>query len=665
MSIWPVTGRPSSPNNEADRLVAFRSLRLALVAAVVAWASSASAQTELTPAYVGSETCAACHQNALTEWRGSHHQLAWTLPDETTVLGDFGDVEFSHNGVTSRFLRRDDRFQVQTDGPDGTLTEYDVIGVAGIAPLQQYLVEIAPGRVQALDLTWNDLGQRWYHLYPDQDLKAGDGLHWTGPYKSWNARCAECHATGYDKAYQPRTRSYQSQVAEIGVGCEACHGPGEAHLAWAEDSTQDLSRWQSVTPKGFTIAFGAGEPDAEIQNCAGCHSRREPLGDQSPLPGTPFADAYRLALLRPGLYHADGSINDEVYVYGSFLQSKMASKGVRCSDCHASHSARLKADGNSVCTQCHSPTGNARFPTLKPALYDGPEHHFHPTGSAGAECKSCHMIERVYMQVDPRRDHSFRIPRPDLSQSTGAPNACNDCHQDQTAEWATAEIAARYPAPRPPHFAEIFAFGRVAPGFAQADLAEIALDTAEPGIVRASALDLLREASDEDLLTRLAPLIADADHLVRSSAIRLQRNAAASARLHRLIPALDDPAKSVRITAARELLDLQASVRDPIRGAQLRRGFTELRQSLFAKADYPETQLAIGGMALVLRNPRAAERAFQEAARLDPQLEAAWSMVARIRLALSDRIGAQTALQEGLTANPESVMLDEALRALN
>ena len=72
---------------------------------------------------------------------------------------------------------------------------------------------------------------------------------------------------------------------------------------------------------------------------------------------------------------------------------------------------------------------------------DTPQHHFHQPGSAGAECKSCHMIERVYMGIDARRDHSFRIPRPDLSVLLGTPNACNDCHQDKSAEWAAAEVA--------------------------------------------------------------------------------------------------------------------------------------------------------------------------------------------------------------------------------
>ncbi|MEM9045148.1 MAG: multiheme c-type cytochrome [Pseudomonadota bacterium] len=618
------------------------------------------------PAYVGSQTCFSCHAQEYTAWAGSHHQLAWTLPTPETVSGDFDDASFTHNGVTSRFFRRRDAFVIETDGPTGAMAEYQIIGVAGIAPLQQYLVEIEPGRVQALDTAWDNLDGRWYHLYPDQDLAGGDGLHWTGPYKSWNARCAECHATGYEKTYQPRSRSYASKVAEIGVGCEACHGPGEAHLAWAADTESNLGEgWSGLSPTGFSARFEPGTPRTEIQQCAGCHSRREPIMDSSPLPGTPFNDAYRLALLRPGLYHADGSIDDEVYVYGSFIQSKMAAKGVRCSDCHNSHSADLKADGNAACTQCHSPAGNARFPSLQQKLYDDPSHHFHEAGTAGAQCKSCHMIERVYMQIDPRRDHSFRIPRPDLAGAAGAPDACTDCHKDRDADWAAAEITRQYPAAnRPAHFGEVFAFGRISPSFAQEDLAAIAMDETLPGIVRASSLDLMRDNGDAGLLDQMAPLLSDPEDLVRVAAIRLQRNAPPASRLRRLAPALEDRTKTVRITAARELLDLQTSIEDRATAESLGRGLAELQQSMFAKADYPETQLAIGGMALVLRNPRAAEQAFTEAARLDPQLEAAWSMVARIRLAISDVDGAREAVEAGLAANPESIGLQEAREAL-
>ncbi len=250
------------------------------------------------PSHVSSQACKTCHEQQFRDWSDSHHDWAWRRPQPENVLGNFDDASIHHNGVTSRFSKRNGRYYIGTDGPDGKPREFEVKYTVGVEPLQQYLVETEPGRLQALDLAWDTTRRHWYHLYPDQNLPPGDGLHWTGPYKNWNARCAECHATGYAKNYDPRARRYQSRQAEIGVGCEACHGPGEAHVAWAEaPGSYDATRWQDLTEKGFTIGFSSSKPETEIQQCAGCHARREPLFDSNPMPGTAFHDAYRLALL--------------------------------------------------------------------------------------------------------------------------------------------------------------------------------------------------------------------------------------------------------------------------------------------------------------------------------------------------------------------------------
>jgi hypothetical protein len=617
------------------------------------------------PAYLGSAACADCHAAEAAAWRGSMHELAWQVPSEAAVLGDFGDTVFEHRGVATRFGRRDGAFVVETQGADGTPATFEVVGVAGVAPLQQYLVETEPGRLQALDVAWDVAGRRWYHLYPDADLPPGDGLHWTGPYKNWNARCAECHATGYAKNYEPQARHYASTQSEIGVGCEACHGPGEAHAEWARSGTLDTARWPGPGASGLTVDLAAGA-EVQIQQCAGCHSRRESLADASPLPGTPFHDAYRLLPLREGLYHADGAIQDEVYVYGSFLQSKMYARGVRCTDCHDPHLAALELAGNAVCARCHSPAGNPRFPSLTPAAYDDTSHHFHAPGSAGAQCVSCHMIQRVYMGIDGRRDHSFRVPRPDLAAETGAPDACTDCHTDRDAAWAAAEIARRFPdsTRRGPHFSQAFAAARRDPAAAAETTAAIAEASNLPGIVRATAIDLLRGTQDPALASRLAALVADPDPLVREAAVGAIGALPPAERVRRLAPALEDPLRSVRIAAARAFLAIPPGILPPRLGARVEAAMADWRTSLLARADFPETQLAIGGAALALRNPAAAEQAFGEAVRLDPQLADGWAMIARIRAALGDAAGAREALDAALEANPGNAALLELREAL-
>jgi hypothetical protein len=143
------------------------------------------------PAYVGSAVCAECHTEATAGWVGSDHAKAWTLPDETTVLGDFDGASFEHGGQLTRFLREGGTYLIETEGPDGVRRAYPVVGVAGIDPLQQYLLSPEPGRTQTYDIAWDVVGERWYPVFPDQIVPPGDGLHWTGPYKSWEARCAE------------------------------------------------------------------------------------------------------------------------------------------------------------------------------------------------------------------------------------------------------------------------------------------------------------------------------------------------------------------------------------------------------------------------------------------------------------------------------------------
>lgn len=348
-----------------------------------------------------------------------------------------------------------------------------------------------------------------------------------------------------------------------------------------------------------------------------------------------------------------------LYVYGSFLQSKMYAKGVRCSDCHDPHGAELKADGNAVCAQCHSPDGNPRFPSLRQAAYDDTSHHFHEVGSEGAQCAGCHMIERVYMGIDGRRDHSFRIPRPDLTEATGAPNACTDCHAERDASWAAAEIADRFPDSerRGLHFSETFAAARKDPAAVAETLLEITKDGEVPGIIRATALDLLRPVADPAIAASAEPMLGDDDPLVRAAAVALQRGAPPADRVQRLIPVFEDPAKVVRIAAAREFLDAPIA-QLPARTAEVvQEAMSQWQASLLAKTDFPETHMALGGAALVQRNAPAAEQAFREATRLDPQAVEAWIMIARILAATNNPNGAEAALDDALAANPSDSRL--------
>ncbi|WP_196222838.1 HEAT repeat domain-containing protein [Pseudooceanicola algae] len=615
--------------------------------------------------YVGSETCIACHAEAGEAWRGSHHDLAWTSIEDGNIEADFDGTRFALGEMVAEFrLDESGAPHVRVTELDGETRDYPIHSVIGEEPLQQYVIETAPGRMQSFDVVWDTEKGEWFHLYPDQELLPDDALHWSGPYKNWNDRCATCHATGFEANYNSATRSYDSTMSEIGVGCEACHGPGARHLEWAE-------AWDATAveqpPLNYGFAVDFSDTEVLIQQCAGCHSRRETFFDGNPVPGTPYHDAYSLSLLRPGLYEADGQILDEDYVYGSFLQSKMYSMGVGCVDCHMPHGGDLIAEGNAVCAQCHSLAGNPEFPSLPLVDFDSPEHTHHPEGSAGAECKNCHMVERVYMGNDWRADHSFRVPRPDLNGETGAPDACTTCHSDQQPGWAAARLEEWFPESthRGPHFGQILAHGRRNPQASMGELVGLARDEGEAGIVRATALWLLEQPRDPSAAEAVSGLLDDPDPLVRAAAVKAMRAIEPQQRTQRVIPLLGDPARAVRIAAAQAMFDSQIAYLPDHYREMMTGAFTDWQQMMEARLGFPEAQLQLGGSALTMRNFQGAVDAFAEATVLDPALVNAWSMRVRLAEALGDPARALEILDQGLAANPDAIPLIDLQRRMS
>ena len=406
--------------------------------------------------FVPRSTCVGCHRQEYEAWKGSHHDLAMDVATDATVLGDFDGATFTHFGTTSRFFKRDGKFFVNTDGPDGKPADFEVQYTFGAQPLQQYLLALEGGRLQALTICWDTEHKRWFHVY-DEPIAHDDELHWTGLRYNWNSMCAECHSTDLRKNFDPETNAFSTTWSEIDVSCQACHGPGSRHAEWALDVARGEVAATEDETKGLEVRLKDPDASVQVEACARCHARRSEVGGDY-RHGKPFMDHYAPQLLTEGMYHADGQILDEVYVYGSFLQTKKRRRGVRCSDCHDAHTARLRRPGNELCVHCHQQQPPPQFETLKPKVYDTPAHHFHEKDGSGSQCVDCHMPARTYMVVDPRRDHSFRVPRPDLSVKLGTPNACNGCHTEQSAQWAAEAVERWYPRTetRPQHFAEIF-----------------------------------------------------------------------------------------------------------------------------------------------------------------------------------------------------------------
>jgi tetratricopeptide (TPR) repeat protein/Zn finger protein HypA/HybF involved in hydrogenase expression len=659
----------------SSKQAALAGLGTAIVAAAaIAWfLSQRPAQQAIegqeaaaTATFVGSERCAECHAEESRAWQGSQHQRAMQVPDDRSVLGDFDDASFTYAGVTSSFQRRDGRYVVRTDGPDGKLADFEVRYTFGVYPMQQYLLELPGGKLQALSIAWDSRpretgGQRWFHLYPDERIDYRDELHWTRRAQNWNFMCADCHSTNVRKGYDAAGDRYETQYSEISVGCEACHGPGSAHLDWARHKGTDPLR-------GLTVQFDerrgvSWQPDAltgkprrsqprtterEIEVCAQCHARRAQVAEGY-RPGQPFADHYLPALLTPPLYHADGQQQDEVYIWGSWLQSRMHAAGVTCSDCHDPHSQQLRVPANGVCAQCHLP-----------AQYEATSHHRHAPGTRGTACADCHMPQNTYMVIDPRRDHSMRVPRPDLSVALGVPNACNNCHTDRDAGWAATAVRGWYgrDALGSQAYAAIFsAADRRDPAAVDA-LRTLAFDATQPTIARATALVRFAEmgGSSGPFTQRAAQ---DTDWRVRLAAASGAESLPPETRPAAVGKLLADPLRAVRMEAARVLAGSHAQLPADLQPAW-QKASGEYLATLHYNADRPEANVARGGFHAALGDAAQAQQAFDQALKLDPTFEPAYVNAADALRAQGHEDAAFAMLERGLAALPRSAALHHA-----
>ena len=622
--------------------------------------------------YVGVGVCKTCHEAEFKAWSGSHHDLAMQEATAATVLGDFANARFRHNGIESSFFKRGGKFMVRTDGPDGKLTDFPISYTFGVYPLQQYLIAFPGGRYQALPIAWDARprdkgGQRWFHLQPGQKVHHKDPLHWTGRYQNWALQCAECHSTDLKKGYDAASDTYKTTYSEINVACEACHGQGSRHVDWARNARAPYagqgdrglpalnSRWNEAwkfpaSDARFAVRDKPADP-AGMNTCAACHARRSTLSETRKA-GAPLDDTHRLAMLTAPNYHADGQQREEVYVWGSFLQSKMHQNGVTCMDCHEPHSLKLRAEGNALCTRCH----NA-------AEFDAPKHHRHLAGGKGAQCVTCHMPTQNYMVIHARQDHSLRIPRPDLSQSLGSPNACTQCHTDRKPAWAVSAMDTWYGKAwrARPHYGPTLHAGETRGALALPDLLELAASPTAPAIVRATAATLAQPYANPGTLPATHALLQDADPSVRIAALGMLAPLDVPSRVRAAAPLLNDPVRGVRIEAASVLADVpETQLPDGKRGAR-QAALQEYEAALMQESDWPATNINLGNLRLRQGRPDEALAAYERAIRLDPQFAGGYINLADAWRQQGREPEAEKVLRQGLAVMPRDAELHHAL----
>jgi tetratricopeptide (TPR) repeat protein len=654
-------------------------LCLLVVAGVLAdWLTSIR-PTDYPRQYVGRDSCVSCHQAQADLHYGSHHDRAMDVANEDTVLADFNEQELEHFGVVSKMYRHGQRWMVRTDGPNGEMTDFEVKYVFGYYPLQQYMVEIDRpenakpheiGRVQVLRESWDVEQKKWFYLMPpdvSEHLDPTDPLHWTGITQNWNSSCAYCHSTNVQKNFDPFTAQYRTTFSEINVSCEACHGPGSLHV---ELANRRSLFWDRNHHYGLAkLKTESNQP--QVETCAQCHSRRNFIANGFQ-PGCNYEDYFSLQLLTDPVYHLDGQQRNENFVYGSFIQSRMYHNGIKCSDCHDPHSIKLKHEGNQVCTSCHQhPAGK----------YDTELHHHHPVGAPGSFCVDCHMPETTYMMCDPRRDHSFRVPRPDLSVEFGTPNACTGCHIDpsklnndpdrkplrQYADWIDTagqgdeDVAEQlktvnktmldavhrwFPLEQSDvksMYYEQLTVGQAKTAESLANLLQLARDRSAPAVFRASALQVAAtDTSPESFAAAMAGLKDNDPKVIAAALNRLEQEvyliadqisytgllANQQQRLQEIVravaPLLQHSLRRVRIEAGRMLLSVPAELRTQFVTNDQRKALEaatdEYRQSLFPEQDRANFQLALASLAELLGKEEQAIDHYRTAMKIEPYL---------------------------------------------
>ncbi len=555
--------------------------------------------------FMGDISCRSCHEKEYDEWYGSHHDLAMQVVSDSTVLGDFNNSQFESNGVTTRFFVQDGEYFVNTEGPDGEYEDFQIKYTFGAIPLQQYLVEFPNGRYQCLHTAWDSEKNEWFDLMPDEKLATDDWLHWTKGSMNWNTMCADCHSTNLKKNFDFESDSYNTTWSAIDVSCESCHGPGIDHYSYIHSA--DYKAGKKIAGSYMKQVSGLTKSQ-QVDDCARCHSRRGQITDYYDYEGQ-FMDHYIPSLIVNGLYHVDGQILDEVYVYGSFHQSKMNHRNVSCMDCHNPHSLDLLFDGNDLCNQCHVKE-----------TYDSESHHFHPLNTESSQCVSCHMTGEVYMGNDFRRDHSFRVPRPDLSVRTGDPNACIKCHDDQSDEWAAEAVVKWYGPERVENYVDVMAdiHDRIPQG--AVDAIQMVGDTSVSEIIQASLIEFISTLGTEESNNLIVMSLDHYDPMVRYAAVGAMNRYSLQDRIQLVSPLLNDPVRSVRTMAAYQLAEASENI---FLGEEKKRrdqAIMEFENSLDMQADFPSGQLLRGQYYHKQNKLKEAKTAYKEAVRQDPYL---------------------------------------------
>ncbi len=382
-------------------------------------------------AYSGSKSCITCHEKFYQLWHDSYHGLAMQ-----PVTGAF--IRENIHAFNQAILVGTDTFKVSVEGDTlffieqqatGTVSRYPALHAMGGKYIYFFLTPFPGGRLQVLPLAYDCDTKSWYNN-PESGVRHFENiddepLDWRNHLYTFNTTCYNCHVSQLETNYNLADNSYDTKWREPGINCETCHGPSYDHIVAC------VKAGEGNTPKDLKIVqTSMFTSEQHNSSCGSCHAKATVIAKSFEPEGL-FYDFFDLITLENPDFYADGRDLGENYTMTSWEMNKCAiASDMHCVDCHTS-SGRYRFAGekaNEACMPCHTERVN-----------NVSEHSFHHSGSEASKCIACHMPKTSFARMD-RSDHSFRPPMPRATMAFGSPNACNLCHDDQSAEWAEKSI---------------------------------------------------------------------------------------------------------------------------------------------------------------------------------------------------------------------------------
>ncbi len=435
--------------------------------------------------YVSSQTCRSCHPHNYATWYASYHRTMTQVATPESVVAPFDGVELDWHGQRYRLERRGDEFWVDMDDPEWTgegdeaaRVQRRIVMTTGSHQMQAYWLATGHGRkADQLPFDYNIAEQQWvpHHAsFLRPPLDPCQKMTVLAPLGGWAGHCIKCHSTHGQARFGPTgVTEADTRVAEFGIACEACHGPGEEHIRVNRDPRRRYDYHLSGESDPTIVQPARLSHRRSSETCGQCHSvfyldnaramdwmvhgfRYRP-GDvlaETRLVVQGHTDVREFDVDKATYFWSDGMVRVSGREFNGLIETPCYQRGeMSCLSCHSMHKPaddprplkewaddqlKLGMDGDEACLQCHD--------SLRTGIE---EHTHHKPGSTGSRCYNCHMPYTTYGLLKAIRSHQVDSPTIAASLETGRPNACNQCHLNRTLRWAAEYLEAWYGTPRP------------------------------------------------------------------------------------------------------------------------------------------------------------------------------------------------------------------------